>query len=167
MGKSLLKASHSPSELTEAFGVNFHCLLQWVESLSITDREITFALANFNKSERRNLVIEYLRPAPYLLGYPELLNHVQKIGVSTIKSLPVDVYSQHLLSLCEADSVRDTINNRTFPDNNYDAQVFSSLRHCNKKADIEFVNRMFTLSISHNSYYDAKVKLLHMHQQNT
>lgn len=146
-------------EIAQAFGTHDHCIEYWVNQLKITANEIDFVLTHFDKRQRRTIMLECLRPMPYLVEHPELINHVQQIGVDNIKNLPESVYIAHLAQLKEADSINDTINKRSFPYNSYDAEVFCALRHSTKKIDIKFIKGMFGRSISHHSYPDAKQKL--------
>ncbi|MDC8832844.1 hypothetical protein [Alteromonas gilva] len=152
----------SLQELASEFGTHDHCLESWMSSLSITDNEIAFALAQFTKDQRRTIIIECIRPAQYLVDHPELINHVQRIGVDAIKALPVNVYEAHLAQLKETDQINNSINLRRFPYQDYDAEVFCTLRHAKKKTDIDFIKKMFGRSISHHSYPAAKRKLTAM-----
>ena len=152
----------SIQELASEFGTHEHCIESWINSLKITEREINFALNHFTKAQRRTIMIDWIRPAQYLVEHNELINHVQRIGVDAIKALPVNVYEEHLAQLKVADRVKDEINNRSFPYNDYDAEVFCTLRHAKKKTDINFIKKMFGRSISHHSYPAAKRKLTAM-----
>jgi len=146
-------------QLAKEFGTHDHYINLWITSLNITEEEISFSLASLDKMQRRTLMSEYLRPLPYLIEYPQLLNSVGYIDTDTIKSLPESIYNLHLEQLKIADSINDKINNRTYPYQSYDAEVFCTLRNSRKTTEISFIKKMFTRSISHHSYPKAKQKL--------
>lgn len=148
--------------LAAEFGTHEHCIELWLEKLNITNEEISFALSNFDKRQRFNFISRTIRPMDYLIKHPELLQHPQTLGIEVIQSLPKKVYEQHLEQLKIADKTVDAINKRSFPYNEYDAQVFAGLYHFKKKADITFIRRMFGRKISHSSYPKAKQKLAFM-----
>ncbi len=147
------------NELATSFGTHTHCIERWINTLNISQDEIAFTIENFVKSQRRSIMVKKLRPAQYLVDHSELIEHVQQIPLEVIKAIPEDVYLAHLSALEIADRNDDKINNRTFPYNSYDAEVFKAYRHLTKQADIKFVRRMFGRSISHHSYRAAKQKL--------
>lgn len=149
----------SLQQLALDFGTHEHSIESWLNNLKINENEIEFALNNFNKYQRRTIMIQKLRPMPYLVEHPELIDHVQRIGADKIKNLPEPVYITHLQQLKESDRISDKINNRSFPYNDYDAEIFCTLRHVTKKTDITFIKKMFGRSISHHSYPEAKRKL--------
>lgn len=155
------------NKLAELFGTHNHCIQLWIDNLNITEDEIEFAIVNFTKAQRFKFITEYIRPSEYLLDHPELIDHVQRIGVDNIKSLPESVFLQHLEQLQNADRIGDLINKRSFPYNDYDAQVFLGLRHAENTSDIKFIKRMFGRSISHHTYPNARQKLNKMCQQLT
>lgn len=146
-------------ELASDFGTHDYCIESWVNNLKVSMAEIDFALTHFDKYQRRTIMSERLRPMPYLAEHPELINHVQRIGIENIKKLPESVYMTHLNQLKESDRIDDYINNRGFPYNSYDADVFCALRHSTSKVEIKFIKGMFGRSISHHSYPSAKRKL--------
>ena len=146
-------------QLASAFGTHDYCIESWINNLKLSKAEIDLALNQLDKMQRRTIMVEKLRPMPYLVEHPELINHVQRIGVDNVKALPVSVYEAHLEQLKESDRIDDNINKRSFPYNSYDAEVFIALRHSTKKADIKFVKEMLGRSISHYSYPGAKRKL--------
>lgn len=149
----------SIQNLASEFGTHDDCIENWINNLKIVQDELVFALEHFNKAQRRRIMTEKLRPAAYLIDHPELINHVQHIGEDFIKSLPKNVFEQHLEALKVADAIDDKINNRSYPYHSYDADVFTALRHSTKRTDITFVRRLFTRSISHHSYSSAIAKL--------
>jgi hypothetical protein len=146
-------------ELAKDFGTHDYCIESWINGLKITATEIDFALSHFDKYQRRTIMSEKFRPVPYLVEYPELINNVQRIGIDNIKKLPESVYMAHLEQLKESDRLDDSINNRAFPYNSYDAEVFCTLRHSTKKTDVKFIKGMYGRSIGHHSYPGAKRKL--------
>lgn len=149
----------SLQELANKFGTHDYCIESWVLSLNIVEAEIDFALAHFDKNQRRSIMTHSMRPAPYLKEHPELIEYVQRIGVDNIKALPQDVFEAHLKQLKIADSIDDEVNKRAYPYNSYDAHVFNSYRHATKKTDITFIERLYGRSISHHSYRAAMDKL--------
>lgn len=146
-------------ELASSFGTHDYIIEKWVNNLQITQDEIVFALANLDKRQRFNLMLQKLRPAPYLLEHPELIAQIQTVDVEKIKALPEDVYLTHFKQLQEADKIDDEVNKRQFPYSSYDAQVFCTLRHVKSKSDIKFIKGMFARRISHHSYPKARQKL--------
>jgi len=155
----------SVQELAKAFGTHDHYIELWINKMKITKEEIEFALSNFDKHQRRRLMQEYIRPEQYLVEHPGLINHVQTMDIAMIKELPEQVFMTHLEQLQKSDNINDEINDRSFPYNSYDAEIFTTLRFLTKTADIKFIKGMFTRSISHSAYPKAKQKLTQLAQQ--
>ncbi len=141
------------------FKTHEHVIEKWINELNITTADLELAYAVFSPEERHRLMLNRLKPAAYLVDYPALINHSQRVGVENIKALPEAIYEAHLAQLIRADEIGNKTNNRTFPYQDYNAQVFSALRKATKKEDIVFIRKMFARKISHHTYPAAKAKL--------
>jgi hypothetical protein len=147
-------------QLVKEFGTHENYIQQWIEELDITTTEINFALANFDKQQRRSIMSSLIRPSKYLASHHKLIKCVNFTDIEDIKNLPANIFNEHLAQLKLADSLNDKINNRSFPYNSYDAELFIIFRNATKKTDIAFAKRMYPRRISHHTYPAAKKKLL-------
>jgi hypothetical protein len=146
-------------EIAAAFGTHDYCIERWVNSLSITNDDIEFALTYFDKRQRFNILCKCLRPTEYLVEHPELISYIYEIDADVIKALPDDIFRKHHSALLLADKVLSERNQKVYPYNDYNAEAFCALRYATKKTDISFIKRMYVRSISHPSYPKARQKL--------
>ncbi len=152
-------------QLAIEFGTHNHCIEIWMNELQISEKEIEFTLEHFGREQRRSIMNAKIRPMLYLVEYPWLIEHPNRMVLQDIKDLPSNVYKMHLDQLKLADKIDDKLSRRTFPYNEYTAEVFFAFRNLTKKTELDFVRKMFARSISHSSYPAAKLKLCHMTQR--
>lgn len=145
--------------LAKQFNTHAHCFIEWVDTLLITQAQIEYALAMFDKRQRFELICRKFQPQDYFIDYPLLLKPVWEMSGSDVKGLQPSIYSAHLSQLRQADDIDDKTSGRAFPYQQYDADAFIALRNITKKADEKFVRQLFRRSISHHTYPAAKQKL--------
>ena len=151
------------NKIKESWGVNEFYVQQWLDLVNPNQELLDLALVQFDKRLGYRFFNMGIAPKNYLFNHQGLIQHTPGLCPNYVKSLPEDVYKDHLDTLIVADrkgrSEKDKFELHLV---SYYAQIFAIFRFTAKKADINFALKLLHRKITHSSYPAARKKLRDM-----